>query len=70
MQYAVIIEKAADGSYSAYVPDLPGCTTSGDSVAEVKENMKEAVNLYVESLREHNEPIPPPTSIIDIVDAA
>ena len=70
MKYVYIIEKAADGSYSAYLPDLPGCTTSGNSEAEVKENMKEAISLYIDSLREHGEPIPPATSTADVVEAA
>jgi predicted RNase H-like HicB family nuclease len=70
MKYLYVIEKAKDGSYSAYVPDLPGCTTSGETVAEIRRNIKEAVDTYVDSLREHNEPIPPPISISDVVDAA
>jgi len=70
MKYVYVIEKANDGSYSAYVPDLPGCTTSGDTPDEVKENIKEAVSLYVEALREQGEPIPPPTSAADFVEAA
>ena len=47
-----------------------GCTTSGDTADEVKQNIKDAVESYIESLREHNEPIPPPTSTVDIVEAA
>jgi predicted RNase H-like HicB family nuclease len=70
MKYVYVIEKANDGSYSAYVPDLPGCTTCGDSIDEVKTNIKDAVNLYVDSLRENNEPVPQPTSVTDVVDAA
>jgi predicted RNase H-like HicB family nuclease len=70
MKYVYVIERANDGSYSAYVPDLPGCTTSGDSIDEVKANIKDAVNLYVDSLRESNEPVPQPTSVTDVVDAA
>ena len=70
MKYVFVIEKAADGSYSAYVPDLPGCTTSGDSPAEVRQLIREAVKLHIESLREHNEPVPPPTSVADVVEAA
>ncbi len=61
MRYDCVIEKANDGSYSAYVPDLPGCTTSGDTLDEIKANIKDAVSLYVDSLRENNEPLPPPT---------
>ena len=70
MKYVYVIEKAIDGSYSAYVPDLPGCTTCGDSIDEIKTNIKDAVNLYVDSLRENNEPVPQPTSVTDVVDAA
>ncbi len=70
MKYVYVIEKANDGSFSAYVPDLPGCTTCGDSVDEVRENVKEAVGLYLESLREHNEPVPEPSSLADVVEAA
>jgi predicted RNase H-like HicB family nuclease len=70
MKYVYVIEKATDGSYSAFVPDLPGCTTSGDTAEDVKSSIKEAVDLYIDSLREHNEPVPPPTSSVDVVEAA
>jgi predicted RNase H-like HicB family nuclease len=70
MKYVYVIEKASDGSYSAYVRDLPGCTTSGETVDEVKSNIKDAVATYVESLREHNEAIPAPSSQTDVVEAA
>ena len=70
MKYVYVIERADDGSFSAYVPDLPGCTTSGNSMAEVRLNIKDAVDSYLDSLREHNEPVPPPRSVVDVVDAA
>jgi predicted RNase H-like HicB family nuclease len=70
MKYLYIIEKARDGSYSAYVPDLPGCTTSGDTVDDIRRNIKDAVDTYIESLREHNELIPAPISTSDVVEAA
>ena len=70
MKYVYVIEKATDCSYSAFVPDLPGCTTSGDTAEDVKSSIKEAVDLYIDSLREHNEPEPPPTSSVDVVEAA
>ena len=70
MKYVYVIEKATDGSYSAFVPDLPGCTTSGDTAEDVKSSIKDAVDLYIDSLREHNEPVPPPTSSVDVVEAA
>ncbi len=70
MKYLYIIEKADDGSYSAYVPDLPGCTTCGDSVEEIRRGIKDAVATYLDSLREHREPIPSPRSVIETVEAA
>jgi predicted RNase H-like HicB family nuclease len=70
MKYVYVIEKASDGSYSAYVPDLPGCTTSGDTEADVRRDIKDAVDSYIESLREHNEAVPPPTTTTDVVEAA
>ena len=70
MKYDYIIEKANDGSFSAYVPDLPGCTTCGDTIDEVRQLIGEAVKLHIESMRMHGEPVPPPTSTRDVVEAA
>ncbi len=70
MNYVVVIEKANDGSYSAYVPDLPGCTSCGDTEAEVRQLIQEAVDLHIQSLREHGEPVPPPSSSTFSVHAA
>ncbi len=63
MGYLVVIEKATDGSYSAYVPDLPGCVSCGDSIEETKELIQEAIRLHIDSLRRHNEPIPEVTAV-------
>jgi predicted RNase H-like HicB family nuclease len=70
MEYVVVIEKADDGSYSAYVPDLPGCVSCGDTREEVKHTIQEAVDLHLESLRSHGEPVPPPTATTHVVHAA
>ena len=70
MKFVYIIEKAADGSFSAYVPDLPGCTSCADSIDEIRKSIKDAVNSYLDSLREHGESIPLPTSVIETVEAA
>jgi predicted RNase H-like HicB family nuclease len=70
MDYVVVIEKAADGSYSAYVPDLPGCVSCGDTPEEAERMIEEAVQLHLESLRSHGEPVPPPTTTARIVHAA
>ena len=59
--YAVIIEGKND-SYSAYVPELPGCIAAGKSVAEVEKLIREAIEFHIEGMREAGEPVPPPTS--------
>jgi predicted RNase H-like HicB family nuclease len=61
MSYVVNIDPASDGSFSAYVPDLPGCVACGDTEEEVRQLIGEAVSLHIESLREHGDPVPPPS---------
>ena len=68
MRYAIVIEKGA-GNYSAYVPDLPGCVTTGRTIDEVKRNMQEAVELHLEGMREDGDPVPEPTTVSDYVEA-
>jgi predicted RNase H-like HicB family nuclease len=70
MDYAVVIEQALDGSYSAYVPDLPGCVACGDNLEEAQEMIQEAVALHIESLRAHGESVPQPSAKIFCVHAA
>jgi predicted RNase H-like HicB family nuclease len=70
MDYVVVIEKAQDGSFSAYVPDLPGCAASGGTPAEVRQMIEQAVALHVESLRKHGEPVPAPSATTHTVHAA
>lgn len=60
MKYRVLIEQDEDGRFVAEVPALPGCITQGASRDEALENAREAIEVYLESLRERNEPIPPP----------
>ena len=60
-EYLIIIEKSETG-FSAYVPDLPGCFTVGDTIGETKLNMKEAIEFHLEGLREDNLEIPLPVS--------
>jgi predicted RNase H-like HicB family nuclease len=70
IEYAIVIEHAPDGSYSAYVPDLPGCVSCGDTAEEAKQLIAEAVRLHIESLKAHGEPVPIPTTTVDRVRAA
>ncbi|MEM7595687.1 MAG: type II toxin-antitoxin system HicB family antitoxin [Cyanobacteria bacterium P01_A01_bin.83] len=59
MRYAAIIEKG-ENSYGAYVPDLPGCVAVGDTVEEVKNLIKEAVEFHLEGMIEDGDEIPQP----------
>jgi predicted RNase H-like HicB family nuclease len=68
--YAVIIE-GGDESFSAYVPDLPGCVATGRSVDEVETRIREAIQGHIKSLKEHGEPVPEPAAAaVRFVDVA
>jgi len=68
MRYAVVIERA-DGNYSAYVPDLPGCVATGETVAKVEHEIREAIRFHLEGLKADGMDIPKPTSIAEYVEA-
>ena len=61
-KYAVIFERAA-ANWAAYVPDLPGCVTTGKTLDETERNIREAISGHLETLREFGETVPEPTSI-------
>lgn len=67
MRYAVVIEKAGN-NYSAYVPDLPGCITTGHTVEEIERNMRDAIELHLEGMIEDGETIPEPTTAVSYVE--
>lgn len=48
LQYDAVFEKEKDGGYSVWIPDLPGCSSQGDSLEEAMKNIKEAMELYLE----------------------
>ncbi|MGP6220849.1 type II toxin-antitoxin system HicB family antitoxin [Caldiplasma sukawensis] len=58
MKYTVIFERDEAGFYVVSVPALPGCFTQGKTKSEALENIKEAIESYIGSLKKHNEPIP------------
>ena len=62
MKYRVLIEQDEEGAFVAQVPALPGCVSQGSSREEALINIREAIEGYLESLREHDEPIPPAIS--------
>ena len=59
MKFRVVVEPDEDGVFVASVPSLPGCHSQGKTRAEAMENIREAMAVYVESLRAHGDPIPP-----------
>ena len=67
MKYVVVYEKAPN-NWAAYVPDLPGCAAAGDTREEVESLIREAIGLYVEGLREQNEPVPEPRAWAGLVE--
>ena len=69
MRYAVVIEKA-QGNYSAYVPDLPGCVATGATAADVEREIREAIAFHIEGLREDGLPVPAATSQVEYIELA
>jgi predicted RNase H-like HicB family nuclease len=69
MRYAIVIEKA-ENNFSAYVPNLPGCVATGDSIEEVEREIREAIEFHIEGLREDGLPIPQATSNVEYVKTA
>ena len=69
MRYAVVIEKA-QGNYSAYVPDLPGCVATGATTADVEREIREAIAFHIEGLREDGLPVPAATSQVESIELA
>ncbi len=59
VRYRVLIEQDEDGMFIADCPSLPGCVSQGRTRGEAIVNIKDAIAGYLESLRKHNEPIPP-----------
>jgi len=65
LRYGIIIEQA-EGNLSAYVPDLPGCVTTGRSIDEVRANMREALTLHLRGMARDNEPIPEGKDVVPV----
>ena len=69
MRYAVVIEKA-QGNFSAYVPDLPGCVATGATISEVESQVREAIEFHLDGMREDGIRIPPAVSRVEYVEIA
>jgi predicted RNase H-like HicB family nuclease len=68
-EYLVVVERG-ERNYSAYLPDLPGCATTGDTREEALALMKEAVALHLKGMREDGVPIPTPTASAEYLAVA
>ena len=71
-RYAVIFEQA-EANWAAYVPDLPGCVTTGQTLEEAEHNIREAISGHLRTLREFGEPVPEATTVakeIEVTSAA
>ena len=69
MRYAIVIEKA-EGNFSAYVPDLPGCVATGATTEKAEAKIREAIEFHLNGLREDGLAIPQPSSRVEYVDVA
>lgn len=72
VKYAVIFERA-QSNWAAYVPDLPGCMTTGRTLEETRRNIREAIQGHLETMRQFGDPIPEPSSLageVEITTAA
>ena len=69
MRWAIVIE-GTEGNYDAYVPDLPGCVTVGNSLDELRAMMQEAIEFHLEGMRADGLPIPEPSSRVEYVEVA
>ena len=69
MRYAVVSEQA-EGDYSAFVPDLPGCVATGNTLPEIEQQIREAIAFHLDGLREDGLEIPKALSTVDYFEVA
>jgi predicted RNase H-like HicB family nuclease len=67
IKYAVLFERA-ESNWAAYVPDLPGCMTTGKTLEETEINIREAIEGHLRTLRDFGDPVPEPTSVAKEVE--
>ncbi len=68
MKYAIVIEKA-EFNFAGYVPDLPGCVSTGDTIEEAKQNLQEAIRFHIEGLEEDGLTVPGPSAVCQYIEA-
>ncbi len=69
MKFAVVIEPA-EGNWSAYVPDLDGCVATGKSPQDAERQIREAITLHLQGMKEDGLPLPEPSSTAVTVEVA
>jgi predicted RNase H-like HicB family nuclease len=65
LSYRIMLRKESEGGYTVIVPSLPGCVTYGNNIEEAIEMAKEAIELYIESLKDHGEEVPTEESTLE-----
>ena len=65
LSYKILLKPEPEGGFTVNVPALPGCITYGETLEEAKVNAKEAIELYIESLKEHGEDIPSDSDVLE-----
>ena len=65
--YLIVIERAEDGGYGAWAPDLPGCVALGDTNEDAEHQMREAIAFHLEGLRDQGEPVPAPIAVAAVM---
>lgn len=68
-RYSIVIERTSTG-FSGYSPDVPGCAAVGESEAETRASLRDALTEHLETMREIGEPIPEPSTSVDYVNVA
>ena len=69
MRFAIVIERA-EGNYSAYVPDLPGCVATGDTLQDVEAEIRAAIEFHIEGMRKDGLEVPMPQSKVEYIEVA
>ena len=70
LRYTIILEREAKGGFHAFCPALKGCHSQGDTLDEAMDNIREAIEVYLESVEAHGEPIPREDLLIKPVEIA
>lgn len=65
INYRILLRREPEGGYTVIVPSLPGCVTYGETIEEAIAMAKEAAELYIESLRAHNEEVPTEDGVLE-----